>query len=148
VVYPSIHGEPFGMVPIEAMAQATPVIVPDQGGVAGLTKVGEARGGLRFQTWDSGDLARQIEQLCSDAKVHADLSEGALRIADYFSVARMGDRILDHLELPRYGDGYGEPKLRCTEAVKNSNQGDFLIERRRRRISIKTASPREVTRNQ
>jgi glycosyltransferase involved in cell wall biosynthesis len=34
VVYPSIHREPFGMVPVEAVSQGTPAIVPDYGGVA------------------------------------------------------------------------------------------------------------------
>ena len=41
VVYPSIHREPFGMVPVEAMAQGTPAIVPDTGGVAGVIRAGD-----------------------------------------------------------------------------------------------------------
>jgi glycosyltransferase involved in cell wall biosynthesis len=102
VVYPSIHGEPFGMVPIEAMAQGTPVVVPDQGGVAGLVNVDNAVGGLNFRTWDSGDLAHQIERLLLDSKICEQLSAGALQIADHFSVTRMGDRILDHMGLPRW----------------------------------------------
>lgn len=109
VVYPSIHGEPFGMVPIEAMAQGTPVVVPDQGGVAGLIRVGNAQGGLRFRTWDSGDLAQQIERLISDWSLYALLSADAGLIADYFSVARMGDRVLDHLGLPRWCNGQKQP---------------------------------------
>ncbi|MBS0260492.1 MAG: glycosyltransferase family 4 protein [Planctomycetes bacterium] len=105
VVYPSIHGEPFGMVPIEAMAQGTPVVVPDQGGVAGLVQVAQSVGGLRFRTWDSGDLAQQIERLLRDTRLCQDLSQGALQIADYYSVTRMGDRVLDHMGLPRWADG-------------------------------------------
>ncbi len=35
LVYPSIHAEPFGMVPVEAMVQGTPVVVPDTGGGCG-----------------------------------------------------------------------------------------------------------------
>ena len=44
VVYPSIHGEPFGMVPVEAMAVGTPAVVPDDGGVAELVHRGPLRG--------------------------------------------------------------------------------------------------------
>jgi glycosyltransferase involved in cell wall biosynthesis len=33
IVYPPIHGEPFGMVAPEAMAYGTPVLVPDLGGI-------------------------------------------------------------------------------------------------------------------
>src|SRR5262249_6212213 len=49
VVYPSIHEEPFGMVPVEAMAQGTPAVVPDSGGVAGLICAAGHQGGLRFR---------------------------------------------------------------------------------------------------
>lgn len=111
VVYPSIHGEPFGMVPIEAMAQGTPVVVPDQGGVAGLIRVGSAQAGLHFKSWDSGDLAQQIERMISDQSLHTVLSRDAHVIADHFSVTRMGDRVLDHMGLARWCEGREIPDL-------------------------------------
>jgi len=100
VVCPSIHEEPFGMVPIEAMAQGTPVLVPDRGGVASLVEINGRRAGLRFRTWDSGDLANQLERLLTDATLRAALASDACRIAAHFSVEKMGERVLDHLGLP------------------------------------------------
>lgn len=99
VVYPSIHEEPFGMVPVEAMAQGTPVVVPDLGGISSVVESGGAVGGLRFGCWDSGDLARQLERLLTEGATWQRLSEGALRVAGSFSVARMGERVLSHLGL-------------------------------------------------
>jgi glycosyltransferase involved in cell wall biosynthesis len=104
VVYPSIHEEPFGMVPVEAMAQGTPVLVPDSGGVADLIQAAGCQGGLRFRTWDSGDLADQMERLLTDTALHARLAAGAPHVADHFSVERMGERILDHLGLPHWNE--------------------------------------------
>jgi glycosyltransferase involved in cell wall biosynthesis len=100
VVYPSIHEEPFGMVPVEAMAQGTPALVPDSGGVADLIYAAGCQGGLRFRSWDSGDLAQQLERLLTDTALHARLAADAPLVADHFSVERMGERILDHLGLP------------------------------------------------
>jgi glycosyltransferase involved in cell wall biosynthesis len=102
VVYPSIHEEPFGMVPVEAMAQGTPVVVPDVGGVAGVTQMGSHRAGLQFACWDTRALADQLQALIEQPVLHAALSTAAPRIADHFSVARLGERILDHVGLPHW----------------------------------------------
>ncbi|MCY2968014.1 MAG: glycosyltransferase family 4 protein [Planctomycetota bacterium] len=102
VVYPSIHEEPFGMVPVEAMAQGTPVVVPDLGGIAGVVAAGGAEGGLRFDCWDSGSLADRLEQLITNDTCHGRLSRGAQTVADYFSIEKLGERVLSHLELPAF----------------------------------------------
>jgi glycosyltransferase involved in cell wall biosynthesis len=102
VVYPSIHEEAFGMVPVEAMVQETPVIVPDTGGVAGLIRVGNRQAGLHFRSWDSGDLALQLERMLTDAELRTRLAVNTRAVAEYFSVERHGERILDHLGLPRW----------------------------------------------
>jgi glycosyltransferase involved in cell wall biosynthesis len=99
VVYPSIHREPFGMVPVEAMAFGTPAIVPDRGGVCEVIEADGACGGLRFNAWDSGDLARQIERLLGDRSLWARLSHDGPHVARCFSIARMADQVLDHLDL-------------------------------------------------
>jgi glycosyltransferase involved in cell wall biosynthesis len=108
VVYPSIHAEPFGMVPVEAMAQGVPVVVPDTGGVAGLIRVGDLQAGLSFRSWDTADLAAQLERLVSDDSLHAELTTDAPAIAEHFSVERHGERILDHLGLPHWNNVMGE----------------------------------------
>lgn len=102
VVYPSIHEEPFGMVPVEAMAQGTPVVVPDQGGIASVVEAGGAEGGMRFGCWDSGALAICLEELLCNEASYARLSHGARVVAGNYSIERMGERVLAHLELPAF----------------------------------------------
>lgn len=100
VVYPSIHEEAFGMVPLEAMVQGTPVVVPDTGGVSQLPFLGILQSGLLFRSWDSGDLASQLHRLLSDAALHQRFSKAAPRIAAHYSIENFTDRTLDHLDLP------------------------------------------------
>src|SRR5262249_24767267 len=119
VVYPSIHEEAFGMVPVEAMVQATPVIVPDVGGVASLVRIERFEAGLNFRCWDSGDLARQLERLLTDAILHAQLAADTRAVADNFSVERQAERFLDHLHLPRsHEEQRGESNLAVRAAAQ------------------------------
>lgn len=99
IVYPSIHREPFGMVAVEAMAHGTPAVVPDYGGIASAIEADGLVGGLRFRTWDSADLARQIERLLTDEKLHRRLADAGPKVARYFSVEKLADRMLAHLGL-------------------------------------------------
>jgi glycosyltransferase involved in cell wall biosynthesis len=105
IVYPSIHGEPFGMVPVEAMAHGTPCLVPDIGGVSGVTRLGTAEGGLNFRAWDSGHLADQLARLLDDEQLWQKLSMDARQIAAHYSVKKLADRVLDHMDLPRTAGG-------------------------------------------
>jgi len=100
IVYPSIHREPFGMVAVETLAHGTPAIVPDHGGIAGAIEAEGRIGGLRFRVWDSVDLADQIARLLADDDLHARLSAAGPTIAAYYSVERLADRVLEHLDLP------------------------------------------------
>lgn len=100
IVCPSIHREPFGMVPVEAMSLGTPVIVPDIGGVADVIEAEAVCGGLRFKAWDSGSLADVIEELICNPDLHSKLSVDALKVANNFTVEKLADRILQHLNLP------------------------------------------------
>ena len=102
VVYPSIHEEPFGMVPVEAMAQETPVLVPDRGGIAGVVEVEGHVGGLHFRCWDSGALASQLGTLLQSDALHGQLARGARQVARCFSVQNLGQRVLGHLGLPSH----------------------------------------------
>lgn len=105
VVYPSIHAEPFGMVPVEAMVQGTPCLVSDTGGVAQLPFQGSLQGGLTFRSWDSGDLAGQLQLLLSDAALHRRLSSQAPHVAAHYSIEKFTDRLLDAFELPHSPSG-------------------------------------------
>ncbi len=106
VVYPSINREPFGLVAIEAMSHGTPVLVPDYGGITEVIQQGWKRGGLTFKTWDSADLARQLEQLLTNEALHRSLAENTREIAARFSAERMADAVLEHIgiDTQEYGN--------------------------------------------
>ena len=55
--------EPFGLAILEAMAAYVPVLLPNEGGAAGLVVGGLS--GLHFQANDAHDLARQLTNLQS-----------------------------------------------------------------------------------
>jgi len=99
VVYPSIHREPFGMVAAEAMSFGTPVIVPNLGGITEVVEVEGRRGGLTFRAWDSADLATQMGRMLTDAGLYAELEANARPLSEMFTVAKMTDRVLEHLGL-------------------------------------------------
>ena len=102
VVYPSIHREPFGMVPVEAAAFGTPAVVPSYGGVAQTVAVNGLQSGLHFDVWDSGSLADQLQRLIEDKPLWNQLSEQGPAVADYYSIANLANRILDMMELPHH----------------------------------------------
>ncbi len=97
VVYPSIHREPFGMVPVEAIARGVPAVVPDYGGVAGTIEADGKIAGVRFRAWDSGSLADSMDRLLTDEGLHQRLSAAGPDVARYYSVEALGERILNHL---------------------------------------------------
>ncbi len=97
VVYPSVNREPFGLVVAEVMSQGTPVVVPDYGGVTEVIRHGDKAGGLTFNTWDSGDLARQLERLLVDEVLYRELAGNTRAVAERFTAERMTDCVLDHL---------------------------------------------------
>jgi glycosyltransferase involved in cell wall biosynthesis len=90
------------MVPVEAMAQETPVVVPDRGGIAGVVEAEGAVGGLHFRCWDSGALATQLGNLLNSDTLHGHLARGARQVAMCFSVQNLGQRVLNHLGLPSH----------------------------------------------
>jgi glycosyltransferase involved in cell wall biosynthesis len=100
VVCPSIHREPFGMVPVEAMSFGTPVLVPDLGGTRDVVSLNGRTGGLIFRSCDSGHLAQQLAALLTDQPLWQRLAAAAPVIASSYSIKIMTDRILRHLDLP------------------------------------------------
>ena len=100
IVYPPIHREPFGMVPVEAAAYGTPAVVPAYGGIAKTIAINGLQCGLHFDVWDSGSLADQLQRLIEDKTLWQKLSEQGPKIAEYYSIANLANRILDLMELP------------------------------------------------
>jgi glycosyltransferase involved in cell wall biosynthesis len=105
VVYPSIHREPFGMVPVEAGAFGTPAVVPAYGGVAKTIDINGYKSGLHFNVWDSGSLADQMQRLIEDKPLWQELSEQGPKVAEYYSIANMANRILDLMQLSHQPNG-------------------------------------------
>ncbi len=121
IVYPSIHREPFGMVPVEALAHGTPVIVPNYGGIASAIQAEGETGGLHFNVWDSSDLSDQITRIIKDDDLHSRLSEAGPKVASYYSVENLADRILAHLGLT--SSPASESKSAVTNAI--GTEGEF-----------------------
>jgi glycosyltransferase involved in cell wall biosynthesis len=80
VVHASTEPEPFGMVIVEAMACAKPVIVSKAGGAAELFE--EERTALGYPPGDAAALARQIERLASDPSLRARMGAAARAAAE------------------------------------------------------------------
>jgi len=88
VVHASTEPEPFGMVIIEAMASAKPLIASRAGGAAELFD--EEHTGLGHAAGDATGLARQIERLAADPALGARLGEAARAAAEQsFRLDRM-----------------------------------------------------------
>jgi glycosyltransferase involved in cell wall biosynthesis len=89
VVFPSEWQEPFGLIPLEAMACGRPVIATGTGG-SGEYLVDGANC-LLFTPGDHESLARAIESLGTDAGLRARLIAGGTDTADGFDTDRLAD---------------------------------------------------------
>jgi len=90
---PSLHGESFGIVLLEAMAAHTPVVASD---ISGYAKV--ARGGLDAQLVPPGDapaLAAALSAVLSDPGRRAELVAAGLQRVDDFSMRSLADIYVD-----------------------------------------------------
>ncbi len=94
VVYPTAFPEPFGLVPVEAMACGTPVVVPDHGAFPEIIK--ETKGGLLFRPNDPYDLAKKIIMLMESKDKCEELSEDGLRnVREKFNAKLMAEKVLE-----------------------------------------------------
>jgi glycosyltransferase involved in cell wall biosynthesis len=80
--------EPFGLVFLEAMAMAKPVVAVDNGGTPEVVEHG--RSGLLSPPWDVPALAANISVLVGDPELRARLGEhGRQRVLSFFNLERM-----------------------------------------------------------
>ncbi len=96
LVAPSIGGESFGVVLLEAMANGAPVVASDIPAYRWLTLDGDS--GLLFPPGDSNALAKLLVDLLEDASVHARLRERGYARVRSFSFAEIGRRYLTLFE--------------------------------------------------
>lgn len=79
VVFPVRWEEPWGLVPLEAMAKGRPVLATGRGGSAEYLRDGENC--LLFEADDSSALARALHRLASDPALRGWLRAGGLETA-------------------------------------------------------------------
>jgi phosphatidylinositol alpha-mannosyltransferase len=89
---PSLHGESFGVVLLEAMASGTPVVASALDGYRNVaTHDGDA---LMVPPGDSGALAEAIRRVLHDRRLCQQLVEHGCRRADELSMERLADLYL------------------------------------------------------
>lgn len=91
VVFPSRWAEPFGLVPIEAMACGTPVLATGVGGSGEF--LADGTNCLRFDPDDAAGLVDAVRRLDGDDALRTRLIAGGRRTAEYFGRDRFTDVI-------------------------------------------------------
>jgi glycosyltransferase involved in cell wall biosynthesis len=89
MVFPSEWDEPFGLVPVEAMACRTPVVSTTQGGSREF--LADGRNVLRFEPGDAAGLAAAVRRLHQDAGLRHRLVEAGLELAAALDVRHLVD---------------------------------------------------------
>jgi glycosyltransferase involved in cell wall biosynthesis len=92
LLFPPRWEEPFGMVPLEAMACGTPVVATATGGSGEYLLDG--RNCLRVAVDDAAALEGAVRRLADDGELRAALVRGGLLTADAFDVRRYHDLVL------------------------------------------------------
>jgi len=101
VVYCPID-EPFGLVPLEAMAQKSPIVVSDHGGPAEVVSSGVT--GLHANPFDPESIAAGIQKLWTDEALARSLGEAGCReVHKRFSIAAFADRFEEALSEHLFG---------------------------------------------
>jgi len=93
VVFPSEWQEPFGLVPLEAMACGIPVVATGVGGSAEFLE--DRTNCLLFPAGHAEALAATLHSLARDAGLRAHLAAGGARTASELTIDRYADRLLN-----------------------------------------------------
>lgn len=95
VVFPVLWEEPWGLVPIEAMARGRPVVATGRGGSGEYLRDGE--NALLFEAGDAPALARAVRRLADDPDLRRRLREGGLQTAARHTEDAFNDAVLREL---------------------------------------------------
>lgn len=87
VLFPSAWDEPFGLVPVEAMACSTPVVATGTGGSAEFLTDGANC--LRFRAGDAAGLAAALRRLAESAELRQRVVSGGTATARALTVDRL-----------------------------------------------------------
>jgi glycosyltransferase involved in cell wall biosynthesis len=91
VLFPSEWAEPFGLVPLEAMARGTPVVATGTGGSGEFLHDGENC--LLFPPGDPSALAEAVSRLAGDIDLRRRIAEGGTRTASEMTIDRYAERL-------------------------------------------------------
>lgn len=90
---PSLHGESFGVVLLEAMAAGTPIVATD---LPGYSRVARNRQeALLVPPGDAGELADALRRVLTNVDCATELGEAGSRRADELSMDNLADRYLE-----------------------------------------------------
>ena len=90
---PSLRGESFGVVLLEAMAAATPVVASDLPGYANVARAG--RDALLVPPGDVASLSRALRGVLANPSCAADLVESGEQRAQQFSMENLAERYVE-----------------------------------------------------
>ena len=93
VCFPSLHGESFGVVLLEAMAAQTPIVASDIPGYRQVARAG--REALLVPPGDAGALAGALIRVLTDGALADRLVEAGDARAVEFSMERLAERYLE-----------------------------------------------------
>jgi glycosyltransferase involved in cell wall biosynthesis len=91
VVFPVIWEEPWGLVPLEAMARGRPVVATGRGGSAEYLRDGENC--VLFPAGDGAGLAAAVERLAGDAGLRSRLRTGGFDTAPRHTEERFNEAV-------------------------------------------------------
>jgi glycogen(starch) synthase len=91
VVFPVRWEEPWGLVPLEAMARGRPVVATGRGGSAEYLRDGENC--LLFDAGDPARLAAALKRLAADLNLRQRLRDGGLRTAPQHVDRKLNERV-------------------------------------------------------
>ena len=101
VVFPVRWEEPWGLVPLEAMARGRPVVATGRGGSGEYLRDGE--NALLFEAGDAEALARVVTRLAGSADLRARLREVGLGTARLHTEDHFNEAVLRELSAAAAG---------------------------------------------
>lgn len=103
VLFPVRWQEPWGLVPLEAMAVGRPVIATSRGGAA--TYLRDGQNALIMPVDDPQALSGLVGRLAEDPALRTALREGGFRTAAEHTAERYEQLVVDELERAARGEG-------------------------------------------
>jgi glycogen synthase len=96
VVFPVAWEEPWGLVPLEAMALGRPVVASGRGGSSEYLR--DEQNCLLHAAGDAASLAAGVRRLAADEALRGRLLAGGLRVASHYTESRFNAAALAQLE--------------------------------------------------